>query len=218
MAPGAVQADLTRITRLALDGTPVVGDKNCFYSDELVEASWGTTYTEPDAISQPAASGKQVVFWQPPPAVQGLAMEAIKWCTPDPDVLGFMGGATVLTTGAVGSETSIGFAAPEVGQPASAFPVSFELWSKAVIGGQLVGYWHWLMPMIYPKFSENFVANGSDATLPDFSATGSQNTNWGEGPKNDWPYTISHRVFQAVLETSLPVYENGYTEVLAPTP
>lgn len=214
---GSVQAVLARITRLAENGTPVVGPRNAFYSDSLIEGAWGPTYTEPDAIQQPNGAGNVCVFYQPPPSVQGCALEGLKWCTPDPELLAFLGGGTVLTTGTGPTERSIGYAAPAVGAPASAFPVSIELWSRQVVGGIPVGYFHHLLPYCQLRFSANWVLNGSDPLVPEFAGTGAENPEWGEGPKNDWPYTISNRCFQWVQELALPTeWEYGYTDVLAP--
>lgn len=212
---GSVQAVLARLTRLQENGAPIVGPSNAFYSDSLIEASWAPTYTEPDAIQQPNGAGNVCVFFQPDPSVRGLSLEGLKWCTPDPEILEFCGGGTILTgTGAPGP--SIGYAAPAVGAPASAFPISLELWSRAVIGGVTVGYFHHLLPYLRLRFSANWVANGSDPLVPEFAGTGSENTEWGSGPKDDWPYTVSNRVFQWVQEPTLPAdWEYGYTDVLA---
>ena len=215
---GSVQAVLTRITRLQETGAPIVGANNVFYSDQLVEASFAPTYSEPDAIQQPNAAGNTCVFFQPDPSVQGLTIEGVKWCTPDPEVLEFLGGGTILT-GTGSPAPAIGYAAPAVGSPASKTPVSLEFWSRAIIGGQPAGYFHWLLPYLRLKFSANWVLNGSDVTLPEFAGTGSENSQWLKGPLNDWPYTVSNRVFQMVQEATLPEdWEYGYTPALAPTP
>lgn len=215
---GSVQAVLARITRLEEDGTPIVGANNAFYSDSLVEAGWMPTYTEPDPIQQQNAAGQTCVFWQPDPSVQGLAIEAVKWCTPDPELLEFLGGGTVLASAGAGTP-SIGYAAPAVGQPASKNPISLELWARQVVNGVHVGYFHHLLPYLRMRFSENWVLNGSDPLVPEFAGVGSENPNWLKGPLNDWPYSVSSRVFQWVQEPTLPAdWEYGYTDVLAPTP
>lgn len=213
---GSVQAVLARVTRLTEAGLPVVGERNAFYSDSLIEASFQPTYTEPDAIQQPNGAGNVCVFFQPDPSVRGLSIEGIKWCWPDPEIMEFLGGGTVLTVGAGTNPPAIGYAAPAVGVPASAFPVSLELWSRAVVNGVPVGYFHYLLPYLRLRFSANWVLNGSDPLTPEFAGTGSENPQWGEGPKNDWPYSVSSRVFQVVQEPDLPEdWEYGYTDVLA---
>lgn len=215
--PGSVQAVLARLTRLAPTGAPLVGPNNAFYSNSLVEASYQPTYSEPDPIQQPNGAGETCVFYQPDPSVQGLAISGLKWCTPDPELMEFLGGGTVLTVGSGSTQTAIGYAAPEVGAPASKFPVGLELWSRAVENGVPVGFYRHLLPNLKLKFSENWVLNGSDPLVPEFAGTGAENRLFKAGPKNDWPYSISHRVFQIVLEDDLPEdWEYGYTDVLAP--
>lgn len=96
---GAVFALGVRLTRLAADGTPLVGTNNTYSTSALVSIEVGQSYSSPDAIELKNGSGATCVFFQASPVLLGGTISNFKFCTPDPNVLQFCAGGDVITTG-----------------------------------------------------------------------------------------------------------------------
>lgn len=141
------------------------------------------------------------------------------------DATGLVGGTgatvDVTTTTEGGANTippkAIGYAAPKVGVPAKPNGVAVELWSRAVAGSAVVGYWHWLLPNLSLVIDKDgFSLGAEDPLTPTFTGSGAENPNYAKGADGSWPY-ISDRVYQFVQEAALPDYSNGYA-TLVPAP
>jgi len=88
-----------RLTKLAADGTPIVGANNGYVTDALVRITFGLTYSNPNAVTQNNGQGITCVYYQPPPSLQAGTIGELTVCTPDPHILEFCCGGHVISTG-----------------------------------------------------------------------------------------------------------------------
>lgn len=126
----------------------------------------------------------------------------------DPDV-------TVTTTTPGTGFTSVGYAAPQVGNNPKPNGVGLEFWTRAVVNGSYASdlpYVHWVIPRAFLRKAETMTAGAEAAMTPVFSGFSNQNANWGSGPRGDWPF-ISDRVWQYARVATLPDLTPGYRTV-----
>lgn len=90
-----------RLTKLDAAGLPLPGPRNCYTTDALVTINPGLAYSEPDAVELQNGRGQTCVYYQPPPTVLSGTIEEFRVCTPDPNILEFLAGGTVITAGGV---------------------------------------------------------------------------------------------------------------------
>lgn len=96
---GTLFARGLRLTKLAADGSPLEGAGNCYITDSLVTMNIGLTFTENDAIEQRNGKGQICVSYRAPDTLQAGAIEALTVCTPDPNILQFLIGGSVIIGG-----------------------------------------------------------------------------------------------------------------------
>jgi hypothetical protein len=136
-------------------------------------------------------------------------------------LVGGTGAAVEVTTVTEGGPNTtpakaIGYAAPQVGIAGKPNGVGVELWSRAIVGGGQIGYFHWLLPRLSLIISsDGFELGAEDPLTPTFTGSGSENPNYAAGADGLWPY-ISDRVYQWVQEDTLPTYTNGYASLVTP--
>jgi hypothetical protein len=96
---GSIYALGLRLTKLDASGAPMSGSDTCYVTDALVSINPGLTYSEPDAIELIRGDGTTCVFYQPAPTVQSGTIEEFRVCTPDPNILQFLAGGEIITSG-----------------------------------------------------------------------------------------------------------------------
>jgi hypothetical protein len=96
---GSIFALGARITKLDAAGAPLVGASNAYVTEALISANIGNTYSEPDAITLTNGQGQTCVHYQPSAVLLGGTLEEFRFCQPDPNILQFLAGGEVLTTG-----------------------------------------------------------------------------------------------------------------------
>lgn len=210
----------TRITKLDANGAPLVGAQNAYVTDALVKVDLGLEYEDGEEISQKNGAGVICVAYQAPSSLKRGTISGFQFCTPDPNVLQFLIGGTVLSDSAVPTPNQIGYAAPEVGTNPVPNGVSLEFWTRAIIGGSFAGslpYFHWLVPRAFLRPSGAFALSGEDPTVPEFEGFSTENANWGDGPIGDWDYSapFGQRVWQFVREAAIPTMDPAFVAVLA---
>jgi len=196
-----------RVCRLNPDGTPVVGASSLYTTSALVEASFTPEIEEGAEITQKNGSGALCLTFKAPSTLKSLS-GSLSVCTPDPELLELLTGGTVITDGS----DPVGWAFPEVGAEPMPNGVSVELWSRAVVDGSQVGYFHWALPRL--KLVPDQFTFGDSALVPSFKFTAEQNPNWATGPVKEWEYE-SGRVAQYVREAAQPADHLGYQTVSA---
>jgi hypothetical protein len=124
-------------------------------------------------------------------------------------------GVTVTTATPGDNLTDVGYRAPQVGSNANQNGTSIEFWSRAVDEGAFASqlpYFHWTLPRSFVRPSDAWTLSGEDPLLPGFEGFCQQNTNWGAGPADDWPYA-SDRVWQYARVASIPDLSQGFVAV-----
>lgn len=217
---GTLFAMGTRITKLDANGAPLVGASNAYVTDALVKVELGLEYEDGEEITQKNGAGIICVSYQAPSSLKRGTVAGFQFCTPDPNVLSFIIGGTVLNDSATPTPNQIGYAAPEVGTDPVPNGVALEFWTRAITGGAFASanpYFHWLVPRAFLRPSGNWSLSGEDPTVPEFEGFSTQNANWGDGPVGDWDYTggFGSRVWQFVREATIPDLSPAFVEVLA---
>lgn len=93
-----------RMTKIDVLGVPIVGTNTCYVSDALVAVSIGLEYEEGTEIIQKSGSGRVCLTYRAPDTLKRGTISDFQVCTPDPNVLEFMIGGDVISTGAATSE------------------------------------------------------------------------------------------------------------------
>lgn len=217
---GMLQAVLARFTRIDIQGNPIPGPKNSFWSDSLISISYTAAYNKQDDVSITNGAGRVCMTYSPPQTLLRMDIGDINFCYPDPEAIEFLAGGVVFTGEESEGETpAIGYAFPNIGVDPKPFGVGMELWSSQVQNGAVTGYFHWLMPRTYLQFTKDQQLNGTDAYNTGLEGISVENPNWGTGPDGTWTYPISDRCCQWVQEAALPNYSYGYAAVgLLPAP
>ncbi|MDN5919083.1 MAG: fibronectin type III domain-containing protein [Pseudonocardia sp.] len=211
---GMLQAVLARFTRIDIQGNPIPGPKNSFWSDSLISISYTAAYNKQDDVSITNGAGRVCMTFSPPQTLLRMDIGDINFCYPDPEAIEFLAGGVVFTGEEEAGETpAIGYAFPNIGVDPKPFGVGMELWSSQVQNGAVTGYFHWLMPRTYLQFTKDQQLNGTDPYNTGLEGISVENPNWGAGPDGSWSYPISDRCCQWVQEAALPNYTYGYAAV-----
>lgn len=194
---GQVQAFRMRLCKLDSNGVPTPAAGKMYVSSALVVATFKPSYLDGEAIREKNGEGAICVEYVGPDSFLGYDMD-IQVCTPDPYLMDFLGGCTVLTP----ASGFLGWAAPSTGQ-VDPTPISIELFSKRVLEGNLAddGYpYFWTVATRVKKLRLGDSAYGNSALMPSFSGICRENPNWYNGPLNDWS-VASDRALQQMPTT-----------------
>lgn len=93
-----------RMTKIDVLGVPIVGAQSSYVSDALVAVSIGLEYEEGTEIIQKSGSGRVCLTYRAPDTLKRGTISDFQVCTPDPNVLEFMIGGDVISTGAATAE------------------------------------------------------------------------------------------------------------------
>jgi hypothetical protein len=93
-----------RMTKIDVLGVPIVGATSSYVSDALVAVSIGLEYEEGTEIIQKSGSGRVCLTYRAPDTLKRGTISDFQVCTPDPNVLEFMIGGDVISTGPATSE------------------------------------------------------------------------------------------------------------------
>jgi hypothetical protein len=93
-----------RMTKIDVLGVPIVGATSSYVSDALVAVSIGLEYEEGTEIIQKSGSGRVCLTYRAPDTLKRGTISVFQVCTPDPNVLEFMIGGDVISTGPATSE------------------------------------------------------------------------------------------------------------------
>jgi hypothetical protein len=208
---GSLFAVGMRLCKLAADGSVPLGPSVCYKTDALIKVDIGLAMNTPNAVSQNNGSGAVCMFYQAPSTVQGGTLKNLTVCTPDPNVMQFVLGGTVIEgTGA--TPPDIGYQAPAVGVAPVPYGISIEFWTKAILNGAVapsLPYFHWVIPRATLTLSSEFTAEEGNPLLPVFDGTLSENANWLTGPNSAWTGDSS-RVWQWKREATIPDLTPGF--------
>lgn len=93
-----------RVTKLDVLGAPIVGATSCYVTDSLITVGIGLEYEEGTEIIQKSGAGRVCLTYRAPDTLKRGTLSDFQLCTPDPNVLEFMIGGEVISTGAATAE------------------------------------------------------------------------------------------------------------------
>jgi len=214
---GSLFALAVRATKLAADGSPLVGTSSGYITDALVKTDIGLTYNETEAVTQLNGTGVACVMFQAPASVSRGSVGGLQICQPDPVLKQFfLGGDIILSEGV--TPAPIGYRAPLANVQQNPNGISIEFWSRAVIGSSyatVLPYIHWVLPKVSLIPAGTWSLAADAAMVPEFEGYSEQNTGWGSGPEDDWEYP-SDRVWQYARVPTLPDLTRRFIEIEAP--
>lgn len=207
---GSIHVCRIRVARLDGSGVPAPGADNLVVSDALIRLSWDAVNAAGDDIEVKNGCGEICVAYKAPDQLKRIDV-ALELCTPDPVLHEMLVGGEVLMDGA----DVVGWAPPNIGDPVNPNGVSIEAWSRAVIDGHQADvrpWFRWVLPRVRFSVPGKVLENG--ALGNPLAGIGEENTNFHDGPANDWPYT-SDRVYQYARDDSIPDAFCGYQALAA---
>lgn len=200
-----------RLCKLAADGSIMTGANVCYATNVLVKLDVGLSMDTPNAVSQKNGAGAVCMYYQPPSTVQGGTLKNLTVCEPDPNIMQFMLGGTVIE-GTGSPAPDIGYQAPAVGVAPVPNGISIEFWTRAILNGapaSSLPYFHWVLPRATVTLSSDMTAEETNPLMPVFDATLAENANWGTGPLASWSGDSS-RVWQYRREATVPDLSVGF--------
>jgi len=203
-----------RVCKLNADGSVMTGANTCYVTTSMVKADIGLSYNTPNAVSQNNGAGATCLFFQAPSTVQGGTIKNLTICEPDPNIMQFLLGGTVIE-GTGSPAPDIGYQAPAVGVAPVPNGVSIEFWTRAILNGAVaptLSYLHWVLPRATMTLSSDMTAEETNPLLPVFDGTLAENSLWGTGPNTAWSGDSS-RVWQWKREATLPDLTPGFVTV-----
>jgi hypothetical protein len=210
---GSLFAVGIRLTKLGADGTPVVGAGNMYTSTALVQLNGGLNYQDGEEVSVPGGTGGNCMYYRASDTVVSGAIDSMRICTPDPYIMQFCIGGTVLLT-----ETEpTGYQAPAINTDPTPNGVGVELWTRGMLNNAYVTtlpYIHWVFPRAFLRLAENFEASAANFLTPTFSGTAQENDNFGDGPIGDIDFPTD-RVWQYNRVATVPTLTGGIGTVIA---
>ena len=192
----SVQGVAIRVTRLDAAGNLLNGAGDSYTTSAFLRTSFTPEYEEGDEIVEKSADGTVCVSYKAPDTLKRITME-IAICDPDPELTALMSGGLLLRknfgTLASPANTSVGWAAPGVGDDPAGNGVSIEVWSFAVKDGKRatnLPYFYWVFP--YAKLRQSgdrVIENGLLANT--FEGYGLGNVNFNSGLDGRWEFPIA---------------------------
>jgi hypothetical protein len=218
-SPGSLQLVRLRIARLNTDGSPMVGTKNAYVTDQMIKLTPSPQYTDGDTFSQPNGAGANCIDYKDDDTLQRVDV-TLEICTPDPEFTQLLMGGVLLTDpDEVGGPTTVGYAMPALGKLPDR-PISIEAWTKAVAGGAQVGtlpYHRFVFPRTRSwRLGDRELSNTILATS--FTGQAVENPNFGNGPFDDWQFTNTERVMAHARDDVLPSASIGTIAVPVQVP
>ena len=187
-----VQAFRAAFTMLDSNGVPTPGAGKRYVTKSLVTLDTTPVYKEPTEIEEENGEGEVCVQFTGKPTFKKVQGKLVV-CTPDPYLMQFLGGCTVLTDGA-----AVGFGYPALGT-LDPTPIGIELWTKRVEDGVLdddFPYGWWVAPRC-TNMRLGAKKFGNNAIMPEFTFDMFENPHWHDGPLNNWP-VAADRVLQMI--------------------
>lgn len=96
---GGLYALGMRLTRLDATGAPLVGTDNGYTTNSLISIGFGLSFSDPTVVSLSNGQGITCVSYTSPATLLGGTIDSLKVCQPDPNLLAFLAGGTVITQG-----------------------------------------------------------------------------------------------------------------------
>ena len=215
----SVQGVAIRVTRLDAAGNLLNGPGDSYTTSAFMRVSFTPEYEEGDEIVEKSANGVICVSYKAPDTLKRVTME-VAICEPDAELTSLMSGGLLLRKTVNGSETSVGWAAPGVGDDPAGNGVSVEVWSFAVKDGKRAAnlpYFYWVFPYVRLRQSgDRVIENGMLAST--FEGYGLGNASFGMGPDNRWEWPMAtERPYSYARTSWAPTGLKGFYTWYAPS-
>lgn len=208
-----LQACRLRIALLDATGAPDPGDTSMVVSKSFTSLATTAVYTDGTETEEKNACDEVEVSFRANDSFKRLDF-TLTLLTPDPYLSALMSDGVLLEDG-IAPNNRVGYAYPPIGTVSDKH-VSIELWAKRINNGVLDPDWpyaHWAFPLAQNlRIGDKEFANGNQVTT--ISGQLLENTNWGNGPGNDWDWA-SDRVAQWMPTDTLPSVLCGFTDLVA---
>jgi hypothetical protein len=200
-----------RVARLEPNGVPDPGPNNLYVADTLISVTRNVNVRAGTLIELPDGCGGVCAAVQTPERVQSITLE-IELCQHDAELLEMLLGGNIITV----LTDTVGYLSPAYN--ATPPDVSVEFWAQSVTeSGQDLADNPYIQ-FGYPKV--NWIAGAKthdDTAITRYPLTGTvyTNTNFYNGPGNDWlePFSTAPEGFQFV--DALPATQCGYKTLAA---
>lgn len=209
---GSLQVCRLRVARLNADGSPDTGDNNMYVTDTLISLGATPQVVAGEDMSLVNGCGEPVVQHQDEDKITRLNLTA-SLAKPDPDLVALLTGATLITDGG----DSIGFQYPALNSSVMGPAVSIEAWSKAIVNGKVavdLPWWRWVYPFTEWRLADAPTLENAPLALA-LTGRALENTEWGNGPANDWAYA-SDRVLNVARDETANVPDASCGAVAVP--
>lgn len=195
-----------RVARLNADGSPKVGSNNMVISDALGKFTFEPDIEAGTEQTQKNGCGAVKNNYKKRDQVKALNL-TLDLLVLDNDLQELLVGGDILASGD-------GYAAPPLGET-DHDRVSVELWTKAIIDGDVADTNPWIW-WVFPETEWQYGARNMEEAFMGLPFTGraTENANWGNGPANDWP-VASTRAWQHLRTDDIPDADCGYQTVAA---
>lgn len=104
---GSVFAIGARFTRLGDTGAPSVGANNAYVTNAIVTAGLGLEYQDGQEVTQNNGAGVICVAYRAPDTLLRGTVSDLQFCSPDPNILQFLIGGSVITQAAVAEQQTV---------------------------------------------------------------------------------------------------------------
>jgi hypothetical protein len=214
----SVQGVAIRVTRLDASGNLLTEPGDSYTTSAFLRASFTPEYEEGDEIVEKSANGTVCVSYKAPDTLKRITME-LAICEPDTELTALLAGGLLLRknlgTFASPDRTSIGWAAPAVGDDPAGNGVALEVWSFAVKDGKRATtrpYFHWVFPYVKLRQSgDRVIENGLLANT--FEGYGLGNEFFDAGPDGRWEFPVAaERPYSYARDTWAPTGLKGFYE------
>lgn len=197
-----------RVSRLAVDGSILVGDDSIFTQRAFMSFQFTPEYEEGDEITEKNADGSLCYAAQDRDTLKRVSL-SLSICAPDPEFDEVLSGGTIF---ADTDGSAIGYASPEAGEISTPNGIAIEAWSRAndQAGKPMAKnpYYRWVFPYAVVRPSgDRVMENGLMANEYEGWALG--NAEFGTGPTKDWKFT-SKSPYQYARVGTVPV-TGGFT-------
>lgn len=215
----SVQGVAIRVTRLDAAGNLMTNPGDSYTTSAFMRASFTPEYEEGDEIVEKSANGVICVSYKAPDTLKRITME-LAICEPDPELTQLLSGGLLLRKEIDGTNKSVGWAAPGVGDDPAGNGVAVEVWSYAVKDGKRAAtlpYFYWVFPYVRLRQSgDRVIENGLLANT--FEGYGLGNTSFGVGPDGRWEWPVStERPYSYARTSWAPTGLRGFYDWYFPT-
>lgn len=189
-----------RVAVLNPDGTPKEGAGNLYVTDQQISLGIGLNLEAGADMVQKTGCDEIAFSHKTRDKVKNLTLQ-LSLAIAEPQITQMLIGGTLLLDG---SGNTRGYALPEVGEVGNEDGVSIEGWVKNIDGSTLNADWpyiRWVLGKTFWTPADRTLEN--NPIVNNFTGTGEENANWGDGPANDWDYA-SDRLYQYAGDTDLP--------------